>query len=445
MEPNAGALVKLARLLVGVSVRGAMRLVYRIRVHGVEHLPAGGALLIANHLSHADALWIGGAIQRPVIFLMHRSFFQVPIVGWFARLFGTIPVASEDSAEEKQRSLARAAAYARSGALVCIFPEGAISRSGQMLGFRRGLESMAREAQVPIVPVVLDRVWGSIFSYEGGRFFFKFPRRWPYPLELAIGPALSTETDAWQAREALSVLLVRTRERYYRQALPLAARLRRAGCTGERWQPFLAETIVHDSIRHAPWALTAGAQALARLYGLDSKHKVWLATQAWPQVTLAVALSGASPLWGSEMPAAADVWFLDLEQARSLCAAAVKPRLAVCITRERDPDLAQRWPQLRFACPAVELGGILTAEVDSVGQQVGERARSLGRAVPGTALSIRVAADGPACEPLVRGRVCVQSPALMLGRLGEPDLDRESWLDLGFEACLDREGFLFLD
>lgn len=445
MEPNAGALVKLARWAIGACVRGAMRLVYRVRVHDLEHLPSGGALLIANHLSHADALWIGSAIQRPVVFLMHRSFFQVPIVGWFAKLFGTIPVASEDSAEEKQRSLARAAWLARNGALVCIFPEGAISRSGQMLGFRRGLEGIAREAQVPIVPVVLDRVWGSIFSYEGGRFFFKFPRRWPYPLELAIGPALAPKTDAWQAREALSVLLVRTRERYYRQALPLAARLRRAGCTAGPWQPFMAETIHHAGIRHAAWALTAGAQALARLYGLDSKSRVWLASEAWPQVSLAVALSGAHPIFGAEIPAAAQVWFLDLDQARRCCEVAPRPRLAVCITPIRDEQLAQRWPQLRFACPAEELGGIVTAEVDSIGQQVGERQGSLGRAVPGTALSIRVSAQGEACEPMVRGRACVQSPALMLGRSAEPDVDRERWFDLGFEARMDREGFLYRD
>ena len=168
-----GLRVRLARAFLLALLHS----VYRIRLRGLEHLPQGGALLCVNHLSHGDALFVGAAIPRRVYFLMHRSFFRAPVVGWIAKLFDTIPVASEDSAAEKQESLRRAAQFARAGELVCIFPEGAISRTGHLLGFKHGLETIARDADVPIVPVVLDRVWGSIFSFSSGRFFWKRPRR----------------------------------------------------------------------------------------------------------------------------------------------------------------------------------------------------------------------------------------------------------------------------
>ncbi|MFM7282446.1 MAG: 1-acyl-sn-glycerol-3-phosphate acyltransferase, partial [Planctomycetia bacterium] len=105
MGTQVGWFVKASRAVLSVFIRAMMRLVYRIRVRGGEQLVPGGALLISNHLSHADALWIGTAIRRPIVFLMHRSFFSVPLIGSIARLFGTIPVASEDNAEEKRRSL----------------------------------------------------------------------------------------------------------------------------------------------------------------------------------------------------------------------------------------------------------------------------------------------------------------------------------------------------
>ena len=202
-------LQKLARVLLLALLHS----VYRIRVRGLENLPRGGALLCVNHLSHGDALFVGAAIERRVYFLMHRSFFRAPVVGWIAKLFDTIPVASEDSAAEKQESLRRAAELARAGELVCIFPEGAISRTGHLLGFKRGLETIARDAQVPIVPVVLDRVWGSIFSFSSGRVFWKRPERLPYPIDVIVGEPLPPASEAWRVRDALSSELAAARTR----------------------------------------------------------------------------------------------------------------------------------------------------------------------------------------------------------------------------------------
>jgi len=217
-------LQKLARALLLVLLHA----VYRIRVRGLENLPAGGALLCVNHLSHGDALFVGAAIPRRVFFLMHRSFFRAPVVGWIAKLFDTIPVASEDSAAEKQESLRRAAELARAGELVCIFPEGAISRTGHLLGFKRGLETIAREAGVPIVPVVLDRVWGSIFSFSSGRFFWKRPERLPYPIDVIVGEPLAPRSEAWRVRDALAAELAAARTRRAAEARPLSYRFVRS-------------------------------------------------------------------------------------------------------------------------------------------------------------------------------------------------------------------------
>lgn len=207
------AVKSLFRDLVRVVAVAALRSIYRIRLQGLDHLPEGGGLLVANHLSHVDALILGAALShRQVSFLMHRSFFAIPVVGAFSRLMGAMPVASEDTPEEKAASLARAAATARGGQLVCIFAEGGISRSGALLPFARGLETIARDARVPIVPVALDQLWGSIFSFSGGRFFWKWPRRIPYPVEISIGRPMPFDSERWRVRSAVAELVARSRE-----------------------------------------------------------------------------------------------------------------------------------------------------------------------------------------------------------------------------------------
>jgi acyl-[acyl-carrier-protein]-phospholipid O-acyltransferase/long-chain-fatty-acid--[acyl-carrier-protein] ligase len=206
-----------------------VRSIYRIRLTGLESLPQGGGLLVANHLSHVDALVLGAALShRQVSFLMHRSFFAVPVIGAFSRFMGAMPVASEDSTEEKAASLARAAATARAGNLVCIFAEGGISRSGALLPFARGLETIAREASVPIVPVALDQLWGSIFSFSGGRFFWKWPRRIPYPVEISIGTPMASDSDRWRVRRAVAELVARSREERAPRLRSLAYRFLRS-------------------------------------------------------------------------------------------------------------------------------------------------------------------------------------------------------------------------
>ncbi|MEL6430856.1 MAG: MFS transporter, partial [Planctomycetota bacterium] len=172
---------------------------YRVKARGLEHLPArapggrGGALLVANHVSFVDAVLIAAVAGRDVRFLMFRGFFETPLLGWFARKMGAIPVSSSDSRAEKDQALAQAAALARDGALVCIFAEGAITRTGHVMPFASGMEKIARAAVVPVLPVALDRLWGSIFSFSGGRVFTKLPRQIPYKVDVAVGAPLGSD------------------------------------------------------------------------------------------------------------------------------------------------------------------------------------------------------------------------------------------------------------
>ncbi len=185
-----------------------IRTVYKIRTRGIGNIPRrGGALLVANHLSFVDALLVTAAVDRPVRFMMYRAFFDMPIIGTFARLVGAIPVSAEDDRTTKQASLEHAAELLKAGELVCIFAEGGISRSGSLMGFRKGLERISRRAGTPIVPVALDGVWGSIFSFEGGRFFWKRPKRLRYPVDVVIGTELPSTTPAWQVRDAVQQLI----------------------------------------------------------------------------------------------------------------------------------------------------------------------------------------------------------------------------------------------
>jgi len=195
-------------------LRPLVRLVYDLRVIDSERVPRrGGALLVANHVSYADAFLLGAALERPVRYLMHRSFFANPLVGFLARWVGAIPVAGGDTPEERERALGAAADSLRAGDLVGIFAEGRITRTGSLLGFRRGLEQIARAAQVPIVPVALDEVWGSIFSFAGGRALARLPRQLPFRVGLSFGAPLPFDAPSHRVRDALQELLAVSAER----------------------------------------------------------------------------------------------------------------------------------------------------------------------------------------------------------------------------------------
>src|ERR1700691_3967804 len=181
--------------------------IYRLRVVGRENFPrTGGALLVSNHMSLVDALLLMGASRRPVRFLIFKDIYDQPYIKPFAKMIRAIPISSQLRPRDMIHSLRAASEAIRNGEIVCIFAEGQITRIGQLLPFRRGLERIMKGLDAPIVPVYLDGVWGSIFSYERGRFIWKLPRRIPYPITVSFGEQMPGSTRAFEVREAVQEL-----------------------------------------------------------------------------------------------------------------------------------------------------------------------------------------------------------------------------------------------
>ena len=177
--------------------------IYKIRIVGQEHVPfRGPALLVCNHVSFVDALLVGACVQRFIRFMILRSFYEMKPLNGLFRLMKTIPVSNQNR-REVVASLEKAREALREGHVVCIFAEGAISRTGNLLPFKRGLERIVEGADVPVIPVHLDRVWGSIFSFKNGRFFWKRPERIPYPVTVSFGKPLPSTAKAWEVRQAI--------------------------------------------------------------------------------------------------------------------------------------------------------------------------------------------------------------------------------------------------
>jgi acyl-[acyl-carrier-protein]-phospholipid O-acyltransferase/long-chain-fatty-acid--[acyl-carrier-protein] ligase len=177
--------------------------IYRIRIVGQEHVPfRGPALLVCNHLSYVDALLVSASVQRFIRFLVYRPYYEIKWLNWLFRLMKAIPVSARHRREIVE-SLARAREELAQGHVVCIFAEGAISRTGNLLPFKRGFEKIVEGLEIPVIPVHLDRLWGSIFSFKDGRFFWKWPERLPYPVTVSFGAPLPAKVTAREAREAI--------------------------------------------------------------------------------------------------------------------------------------------------------------------------------------------------------------------------------------------------
>jgi acyl-[acyl-carrier-protein]-phospholipid O-acyltransferase/long-chain-fatty-acid--[acyl-carrier-protein] ligase len=180
---------------------------YRIKVIGRDNVPEkGGALFVSNHMSFVDVLLMQASTDRPIRFLMFQDIYDMPVVKQFARMMRAIPISSELRPRDMIRSLREASDAIRQGEVVCIFAEGQITRIGQMLPFRRGMERIIKGVDAPIVPVNLYGVWGSIFSFERNRFLWKAPRRIPYPVTVSFGKPLPPTTSTSEVRQAVQEL-----------------------------------------------------------------------------------------------------------------------------------------------------------------------------------------------------------------------------------------------
>jgi acyl-[acyl-carrier-protein]-phospholipid O-acyltransferase/long-chain-fatty-acid--[acyl-carrier-protein] ligase len=180
--------------------RPLVKIFYRVHALGLEHLPEGGFLLLPNHITWVDALVLQLACPRPIRYIIDQEFYHKPTLRPFLRTVGCIPIDIRHS-----RSAIRAATeQLAAGEIVCLFPEGQLTRSGTLLRLRRGYELIAQHANAVVVPVWLDRLWGSIFSFQGGKFFTKWPKEIPYRVTVAFGrPLGANAADIATVREEL--------------------------------------------------------------------------------------------------------------------------------------------------------------------------------------------------------------------------------------------------
>jgi acyl-[acyl-carrier-protein]-phospholipid O-acyltransferase/long-chain-fatty-acid--[acyl-carrier-protein] ligase len=192
--------------LVRLGIRALVLSLYRFQLIGRENVPkTGGALIISNHLSLMDGFLIGWAARhRRVRFMIYRPYYEHPIWGAFLKSLKAIPIGTSGP-RDLVGALKAARAELEAGHVVCIFAEGSVSRTGHLLPFKRGLERVMEGLSVPIIPANLDRVWGGLFSFEGGSFG-GWPSRWPWPVTVRFGKPLPASTPAHVVRQAVAEL-----------------------------------------------------------------------------------------------------------------------------------------------------------------------------------------------------------------------------------------------
>jgi acyl-[acyl-carrier-protein]-phospholipid O-acyltransferase/long-chain-fatty-acid--[acyl-carrier-protein] ligase len=182
--------------------------IYRIHVEGRDNIPeTGGALFVSNHVSYVDSVLLMISTDRQIHSLTHRRYYERWWVKPFRKMVGLIPIAPELGPRELIRSLRAAGDVIRAGGVVCVFPEGRITRTGELGEFQRGYQHIMKDVDAPIVPIALVGLWGSIFSFAGGKFFWKRPKQFPYHATVRFGHPLPPTATPDEVRAAVQKLL----------------------------------------------------------------------------------------------------------------------------------------------------------------------------------------------------------------------------------------------
>jgi 1-acyl-sn-glycerol-3-phosphate acyltransferase len=187
-----------------------VNVMYRIRVRGLEHIPEHGpALIVSNHVSFMDALVIGGSVRRPVRFVMDHNIFKIPVMGFIFRTAHAIPIApAREDPDALKKSFDLIDAELADGEIVCIFPEGKLTRDGEMNEFKKGVERILERRPVPVIPMALRGLWGSFFSRRDGKpAMTQMPKRFRSKIEVVVtAPVPGDDASATGLQQIVSGL-----------------------------------------------------------------------------------------------------------------------------------------------------------------------------------------------------------------------------------------------
>jgi acyl-[acyl-carrier-protein]-phospholipid O-acyltransferase / long-chain-fatty-acid--[acyl-carrier-protein] ligase len=311
-----------------------MRCFYRVTALGAEQLPKGGFLLLPNHITWVDAIVLQLASPRPIRYIIDQEFYRKPFLHPFFRLLRCIPI----DVRHSHSALRAATEKIAEGEIVCLFPEGALERAGTLLRLHRGYELIARHANAAVVPVWLDQLWGSIFSFQGGKFFRKLPKRIPYPVTIAFGKPLEADAaDIATVREEL----LKLGEFSFSRRPSLDRHLAEACICGLKRRPFA--TAVIDGLDHSALSrskLLGAAVALSRYLRKEFPDEriaiVLPASKGSMVANLAVTLADKVPV---------DLNFTIGRAANESCSKRANLRVAISATQfmERLKDFP--WPE----------------------------------------------------------------------------------------------------
>ena len=177
-----------------------VKLMYRVRVEGVENVPAGAVVIAPNHVSYADGVLAGLACPRIPRAMVFADYLEA--LAQVVRTTGAGDSRGTGQDIDRQVDPHRPEAL-RNGELVLLFPEGGVTRTGEMGPFQTGILAIVRGSNAPIIPTYIEGMWGSIFSFEGGRIFWKLPKHWFKPVTIRFGKPIYHPTDVEEIRRAV--------------------------------------------------------------------------------------------------------------------------------------------------------------------------------------------------------------------------------------------------
>lgn len=190
------------------------RTIYQVKIHGLDNLPKSGSCFVAaNHVSYVDWLFLFAASRRPIRFVMDHTFLKIPLLGWLFRHAKVIPIAqSKENPKLLDEAFAKISQELQLGNIVCIFPEGRLTRDGKLGVFRGGVQRALARDPVPVVPVALHGLWTSIFSRNPDVDRLRLWRSWRRPVTLTFGEPLLPEQASTEAIEAAVTKLLKLAE-----------------------------------------------------------------------------------------------------------------------------------------------------------------------------------------------------------------------------------------